>query len=86
MTKTITIILSVLFVSSFGFSQITITNQNKDYIITHDADGITGDKPFVPAVKTGAGFVVGMALPSLLIGTAAFLSMMLFGNGNNGSE
>ena len=61
-------------------------NRKTGEIITHDADGITGDKPFVPAVKTGAGFVVGMALPSLLIGTAAFLSMMLFGNGNNGSE
>ena len=61
-------------------------NRKTGEIITHNADGITGDKPFVPAVKTGAGFVVGMALPSLLIGTAAFLSMMLFGNGNNGSE
>ena len=61
-------------------------NRKTGEIITHDADGITGDTPFVPAVKTGAGLVVGMALPSVLIGTAAFLSMMLFGNGNNGSE
>tara|TARA_B100001769_G_C22096822_1_gene591831 strand:- start:261 stop:2051 length:1791 start_codon:yes stop_codon:yes gene_type:complete len=61
-------------------------NRKTGEIITHDADGITGDTPFVPAVKTGAGLVVGMALPSVLIGTAAFLSMMLFGNGNNDSE
>ena len=39
-------------------------NRKTGEIITHDADGITGDTPFVPAVKTGAGLVVGMALPS----------------------
>lgn len=43
MTKTTAIILSVLFVSSFGFSQITITNQHKDYIITHEGDTINGE-------------------------------------------
>ena len=47
---------------------------------TYGADGITSDHPFVPAVKTGAGIAVGLAIPGLLIGTAAMLAMGLFGN------
>jgi len=45
----------------------------------YGADGITSDHPFIPAVKTGAGIAVGLAIPGLLIGTAAMLAMGLMG-------
>ena len=52
----------------------------QNYGAEFEADGITGDHPFVPAVKTGAGFAVGFAIPGLLLGTAAMLAMGLLGN------
>ena len=52
---------------------------NQNYGAEFEADGITGDKPFYPAVKTGAGFAVGFAIPGLLLGTAAMLAMGLMG-------
>ena len=52
----------------------------QNYGAEFEADGITGDKPFYPAVKTGAGLSIGVAIPGILLGTAAMLAMGLFGN------
>ena len=55
----------------------------QNYGAEHEAEeGILGDKPFVPAVKIGAGIGAG----TILLGVSAALAMGLLGTMMGGSE